>query len=479
MFGARWDCYKESFSNIKEVNHWRDIGRPEDRGDPWGEAIYLPGGINWQQNANLVENPYPLVLPDDYGAGSYVGSRNGIANTYIYTGVETAFIRPESLKFGFFGLDYINISAPNGAIVNVECDSADVEAYFAFSAVYSYDNNTIGYIGPNVNFDSIFSGFLSTIYGITFEGTQSVSMGPAAWWTNWDNEVGSVKITIDGTCRRFIFMGIELENKSNEYAFDIKQTSEILGGVTIACPVTGDGKANVFVPGSKTQTNKYWTFGLNPGIQRSTVTAGFYSRANTVNTVPIVQGDTQDFQSAQDAGGGKTQINTTNTGIFVNGDDVWFPNSIYAGKYTISNLIANTSFEIDIAFIADDSGEYHRGWTKIAGTSVENEKVERAYQSANNEVTFTNLERTVLSTRFSYTVSGAATADRVEFCIMKNNDILSESIKERTLRTNPAEGFVEGLASVIEDDTMTAYARNMDHPTRPILCTFFNFIGKD
>ena len=268
-----------------------------------------------------------------------------------------------------------------------------------------------------------------------------------------------------------------MDLKSNEYAFDIKSDSTVNAASVSSTVVYGDGQA--FAPGSKTQKNPYWIFqecsGV-PGIAASTISGGCYSRANTIETDITIQGATQKFQSVQDAGGGQLQINTTNTTGFANGDIVWLPNSIYAGKYTISNLVVNTSFEITADYDVDilKEEEYHIGWTKIVGNSIEVNHSERSFQSANNEITFTNLALSLVKCVFNYTIEGDATADTVEVCIMKNDDIIGESIKSRIIRTSPAEGFCDGSDEVVATDTLTAYVRNMSHDTRNVLFSHFH-----
>ncbi len=465
---------RKAFSNIKEVNSQYDFPRPEDTGDGNGVTSHLQDGVRYVLNRD-VTIPFTLVAPDNYGAGIIV-SVAGLRYSLTKTG-SGPMITDSNKEFGFYEMEGIILSAPDtgGMIIDVESDNPAIASYFSFSAVYMYDVDRIGYVRANCSLDVHFSGPVFASHGLTLQNTDSVFIGGSSWWTGWKNTVGSVKLTIEGACDNIIMAGFVFEYQSNECGFYIDPASTVSGGSVTAGTIYGAGDA--FKAGSKDQTDPSWRFLGVSGIPDSTITAGFYSRGNATETNITIQGRIGNFQSVQDAGGGQLQVNTTDTTNFSNGDIVWLPNTQYEGKYTISNLVANTSFEVAAAYNADASGEYHKGWIKIAGTTIENAAIERASMTDDNEITFSNLELTDVPVSFSYTVEGAATADQIEICIMKNDNILSESIKARTIKTNPQEGISDGIASVITGDTITAYVRNMDSDTRNVLFSHFNFIG--
>lgn len=70
------------------------------------------------------------------------------------------------------------------------------------------------------------------------------------------------------------------------------------------------------------------------------------------------------FTAASDNGSGGTTLTTASTTGFADGDVIFLPqSSVYSQeqRYTISNLVADTSFDIDVAFVGTDSGIFYKG----------------------------------------------------------------------------------------------------------------------
>ena len=89
-----------------------------------------------------------------------------------------------------------------------------------------------------------------------------------------------------------------------------------------------------------------------------------YGKSLQGDTLTFTGGADGTFTAASDAGGGKTLITLSDTTGFADNDVIFLPKTtVYdqEQRYTISSLIANTSFKIDTAYISTDSGTFYKG----------------------------------------------------------------------------------------------------------------------
>jgi hypothetical protein len=148
---------------------------------------------------------------------------------------------------------------------------------------------------------------------------------------------------------------------SNQYNNPVSETViSTLGQLTAAAPVTSG--FHVWPSG---------TYRINGAIssqyghkRADGAQVYIYGKNLQADTLTFTGGQDGTFTSATNPGGGKTTIVTTDTGTLENGDIVFLPETtVYdqEQRYTVSNLVANTSFDIDTAYISTDSGAWYEG----------------------------------------------------------------------------------------------------------------------
>ena len=447
------------------INTVSDLPAPVDLGDGLGLAYRLNNGR--YKFGGPLTLPYPIA--PTAGAGNVFLDGGNFANiTYSGSG---AFLRANSTnKWGVFTVLDIAITG-NGSnqIFDIDGDGTQLTSSF-FVAFSNFDG--VGTIANQAICQFQRDSFEDCKTLIMDSNNINFLFSMAVFGST---PFGGANFRIQGTSLTTEFQSFEAIPLSGDSVFDVDSAYTGLMSIAAVNVVTAYG-GTAFKAGSLDQKDPKFISSHNRGLPDSQIVAGLYVRNNTTTTTTNIKGVTGYFQSAEVAGA-NTQINTTDTTGFANGNTIWLPNTIYSGKYTISNLVVNTSFEIATTFVSTAAGEYHKGWFKIAGTTIENEYSERSSMTANNVITFENPEEATLPLLFSYTVFGTPNADDIQVCIMKDDDILSESIKARSLAATPKEGLSNGLVPVISGDTVSPYVRNMSTNTRNVTFTHFNFSG--
>ena len=459
-------------SNQAEVSKLSDItSLLEDTSDGNGLAYHLEDGVLYRQTASFSVD-YPIVLPvDGYGAWE------GMDSVTFLTATHSGPIFTDSAgNVGAFDVSRVGLSSSGGgSLFNFVSNDSAKNSYVGFEKIYADTGASVGYCGVDMSMDLFFAGALNFDDGVTIEDCTQFTMGGASWNTG-TTTADSARVHVLGDNGDLVSWGFTMNDGAGTYCFDIDSASTTTGATVFGGVKTGD--VTDFKPDGKDQTDTYWWFDACVGFPQSTVNGGCYTRGNTTQSAPVAQGYTGNFQSAQ-AAGGNTQLNTTDTTGFANGDIVWLPNTIYAGKYTISNLVADTSFEINTTFIATAAGEYQTGWSKVAGTTTANHHNERCTMTANNELTFNNLSDAKLLAICNYSVKAVLSSDDCEFCIVKNDsEIITDSIVSRNVTTSIGQGFSQGIDIICCTDTLSFYWRNMTSATREMIFDQFNLTAK-
>lgn len=287
------------------------------------------------------------------------------------------------------------------------------------------------------------------------------------------NEASAVMLTTQGTITFLSIVNIEaVANGANESIFDIKSTGLYPnGGVFSLNKLNIGAGGSIFASGSLTQKSPPLLFSTNPGVPDSTIFGGYFTRDNVTQSTITDLGIDRLFQSASDAGGGQVQLNSSDTSGLSNGQTIWITNDLYNGKYTISNLVANVSFEITAVFVGTASGDIQTGWVKVAGATIADDNNERASMPADNELLFSNLELTTVIASCNYAIkTTAAVLSTIKVCIMCGDVIAKLSITEIDLFNDIVQGFTQGSVNVTAGDTVSVFVRNMSSIVRhPIM----------
>ena len=457
-------------SNQVYISTVADFPTPTDTSDGNGVAIHLANGVTYTLTQD-VSSSYTIVAPANYGFGLLTSLG---PQTYTYTGSGIAFTASNK-KLGSFGVQDVFVSAPSGTLFDFESDDPSVGSYFYMNIIYAFDINRIGYARANVSLDLFFTGFIDCGDGLTLDSTDSVYIGGASWWTGWKNQVGSVKITVIGACDNLVMDGWVFENQSNETAFDI-QVGSTMGGANVSSGVV-KGAGTVFKAGSKTQTDPSWSFSGVSGTPDSQTVGSLYMERNSTVTTITATGTNAVITAFEDATGGKTRVLTGTTPT--DGTIVWIINDSYSGKYTTSNTVLNTSFEIVKAFSGTDTGTWENNWVKVAGTTLPMQN-ERASMTGNNQLTFSNLEEQQVHVNVSTNPknSGVAAAKDWEFAVMKNNIRLKGSLKFRQMTDKAGEGVILCTTTAVSGDIFEVYVRNILDTTDMIMVNMSVVISK-
>jgi len=217
--------------------------------------------------------------PPSTGVCSFIGV-NVIASGIVYTGTGSMF-KNLSFAAGFLINLECSFSAPNGQLYEITGDPAGFLA--AFNCVFS-DIDSLGILS-GIGFSLVQSNIIDVGQGIIADNNAAATVGRLNWFLG-KNQPGATFVTIQGaqgnvqmSANFFTAAG------SNETVFDIKAASTIVAGIAIGNGINLTSGGTLFAPGSKDQTDIFWMYGANSGIENSKAIAGVLTNSNVAVTV--------------------------------------------------------------------------------------------------------------------------------------------------------------------------------------------------
>lgn len=276
--------------------------------------------------------------------------------------------------------------------------------------------------------------------------------------------ISDALIEVKGTGGTFLVNDVILSSFTGDSVFNID--SGYAGRTTIQDGTfdTSNG-GTFFKSGSLDQTSVTVWVNQITNVSNSQIIGSFFMERNTTITTNTGQGANAVITAFADAGSGQVTVSTGTTPA--DGSTVWIVNEDYTSKYTTSNTVLNTSFEITAIFSGTDTGTWETGWIKVAGTTIAGEN-ERATMSASNQITMLHLEDISVSINVSTNPRNAiiaATKDW-EFCVMKNStDRLFGSLKLWEMTNKAGEGMLQTTDPSSTNEFYECYTRNITDST--------------
>lgn len=449
------------------VNSVNDLPTPTDLGDGLGTAYRLENGKEYLITNNIsISSP---IAPS--GAGDSSGLKFVWDKYLTYTGTGAMFRSNTTNNWVNFLIEDGGISG-NGTNTFLDIDGDGTQSFFVKFAII--DNFAdLGTVDNHFLFDLDDSTISDFDSGITLnEVEEELLRGDSAWIPS--ASMTGAAITINGTgatdSATIDGANVYLQN-SNQNAFDIKSTYAGVYKISHAFIDTSLGGIP-YASGSKDEKDVNGDVFSNIGIPDSQIIGSIFMERNTTVTNPTVQGSDGIITAFADAGGGQVTVTSAGHGL-ANGAVVWIAQSTnYLNKYTISNVATDT-FEITETYVAETplSGTaWETGWTKVAGTTVEKD-VQRSSQTANNQITFENLEEKILQITVTTNPQNdtISAAKEWEFCIMKNGVERISPPKYREMTNKAAEGNISTTSSVIDNDYFEVYTRNLSDTTTDMI----------
>lgn len=433
--------------NVVIVNKVEHLPTPTDTGDGLGLAYHLEDKIQYFFG-NDMTLLYPIVMSNS--------TIFGTVGTYItYVGSGALFRNNANSLSGISSIFLINfIGTGTNQLYNITSGTV-VQNDFVV---------TFNFAGGTVN--GLTSGFYlrnsdMELQKGTFNFGSEINFLNGTVF-NPQTSIGAPLVAITNLNSTDI-RNTKLIPIAGDAAFNFTDSS---GRVIVAdCQIVKDFGGIAFTSSSLDQTDPRIDFSQVVGHPDSQTIGSLYMERNTTVTNPTIQGETRTITAFADAGGGQVTVTSAGHGLS-NGADVWIANSAnYNSKYTISNVATNT-FEITETYAAESPlpiTTWETGWTKVAGTTYAGEN-ERADMTANNEITFANLEEQKVYINVSTNPSNdsIAAAKDWEFCVIKNDvERLRGSIKFQEMTDKAREGFILSTSTAITGDKFSVYTRNL------------------
>jgi len=444
------------------INSVAQLPTPTDTADGLGTAYRLPTG-RYIIGADI-SIAYPIAAVD--GAIVEVDMYDVVTVTYIGTG---AAIRSNATTS--FAELIVKNARFYGDGTNTLCSMIGDGSNRMFNKFVQVENFASLGICENYGFilfgEIIFTGFTT---GLAFDDVNSVILDSIAMYPA--SGLNGPCLTVDGGSADSTFSvassSFHLLN-ANQEALDVKTT--FLGFSFLLTSYIDISNSGIpFTSASQDETSIKFKSTGNQGVSDSHTIGSFYMERNTTDTVITDAGETGDFQSIADAGGGDVTVTSAGHGLS-NGDVIWLIDDEYTGKYTISSVTTNT-FDITATWTETTSGTWETHWVKVAGTTI-GLKNERASQTANNQLTFENLETqtSTISLTANSSNDGVASAKAWEIAIMQNGARLKGSLITRQMTNVVMNSMAVSSGDIVNGDVFEVYVRNVTDATN---CIFVN-----
>lgn len=447
---------KEHSLNEVVVNRVEHLPYPTDTGDGLGLAHRLEDGKQYRIG-NTIILLYPIVMSNNTIVSSW-------ENALVYAGTGALFRNNSTTPIGLSQFTYVVITSATGTNSAFAVDGGSTLS-LDWLIINAIDPGKVSNIervylrnGTFVNQKATF--IQENISDIAyFLGVLLVEEAP----------IGDAMITLKGNTRSTELLNIEGVPILGDSLFNIdsatytgrvqltlSEAKSIYGGIPFHANFLNQTNSRVevknFIPVSDSQT-----------------IGSLFMERNTTITNPTIVGETGTITAFADAGGGKVTVTSAGHGLS-SGEEVWIANSDnYNNKYTISNVATNT-FEITETYVAETPISitvWETGWTKVSGVTYKGEN-ERADMTADNELTFYNLEEQKVDINVSTNPSNdsIAAAKDWEFCVMKNDvQRLKGSIKFQEMTDKAREGFILSTSTAINGSKFSVYTRNLSDAT--------------
>ncbi len=453
--------YKNTAKNEIIVNSIADLPNPVDLSDGYGIAYHLEAkAYNFGTNITL---NYPIIATVETGKITFVTSSAEAILTFTMSS-GGCFLSNSTTPIARLNILNIKIVNESGSSL-FDIDGAE---YIQFRRSIFSGVGAIGVIkntGVYTSRDSSYEGFNDSlkVENCTITYMRGVAIDPGQTVTS------GYLVEIKGTFLSTVFTDTQAIPVSGDalFNFDSGISGRIILNIVNTIILAG---GIPFYSGSLDQTDPKVDVKASPNIPDSEIHGGFFTRDNTTQSTITEIGIDRQFQSASDAGGGQVQLNSTDTSGLSNGQTIWITDDHYNGKFTISNLVANTSFEITATFIATSSGDIQTGWVKVVGTTIADELNEQCSMPADNELLFANIESSHAIAVCNYSIkTTSVVVSSIQVCIM-NDDVISKlSIVPRDLASTLVEGITQSSVGVINGNTVSVFTRNLTSDTRHII----------
>lgn len=448
------------------VNSTNDLPAPTDTSDGLGVCYRLEN--KRYQIGNTIVFDYPIVPSQ-----TFIESDG--TSQLIYTGTGGFFRSNTNTPFSSLAIHNAGFIVTNASGMLLDL-CAGTNLLFRFSVC---SGNSSGGIGTIANVDSVVISeisFLDFTSGLVLSNLpisyfRGVAFAPGA-------PIADSQMTVAGAFLSNVFTDMQIIPVAGDAAFDIDPAISGRIEMGIVNVVTAFGGIP-FKAGSLDQTDpKVYTTSC-PNIPDSATIGGMYSESITAESDVLIVGESLAYQSVTNIGGGQIQLNSSETGALSDGSIVWLIDNDYTEKYEITNLVNDVSFEITSADYGQSSGDIHTGWVEVAGVTTANSLNQRCSMTDTNTLTFSNLETESIVFSIDYSIkTDSASASNIEVCLMKNNEIIRESIKPRVLTFTEVEGITQGASTIISGDEIKVFVRNLTDANRDIIMTSKNLIGR-
>lgn len=449
------DIYR--FHDLERViNNVDDLPAPVDLGGNIG-ITYLLSGYLYSQGNNLTLD-YPITLVEAGWRG------NGA--TLSYTGAGALLRNNASYPF-------------IGSIKDVTLVGSGTNQAFAVTAGAAVNLDSVTFRAFEMGFVSGSNGFFATKSGFRQQKGKLLL----------SNIAGRISL---------IDFGLVTPVPINDSLIEITGSPTVFVQNALIQPSGGDsafkidagftgtfGLANSEVSGNEIAFNSVGldqrdphvhSFG-SPAVPDSQTIGSFQMESNTINTAITEKGADGVITAFADAGGGQLTVTSAGHGLS-NGEVLVIVGTLYNGTYVISN-VATDAFEITETFLGTEAAGWETGWVKVAGVTVPMEN-ERASQTADNQLTFTNLEQKSVSVLgvVSPKNSTIAAAKSWQFSVQKNGARVQGSKSSIQLVNIINNITLSATDSAINGDVFELFARNMSDSSTQLLVVGLTVIIK-
>lgn len=267
---------QDSLYRTKGINNINDFANVEDGSvDHVLKKVYLAPWYEFKLNSDI-DTDYTFIPPDE---GFLIMSAN--MGSLIYSGTGSLF-ESSTMGAAFLFADISIYSYGSGTCFTIS-GSSDGIILLVNSEIIDF--STVAVIRDGV-FDLFFCNIFGFDNGIDIKDSPEIVMSQSRF--SLGNNTGGTFFTIDSTPTTGGNGSIQLNNNffepgTSETVFDIKSTSEELGGTVVGS--TWNQTGTLFASGSKDYKNINYKFAANKGITESAVKGNIYFTSNATETV--------------------------------------------------------------------------------------------------------------------------------------------------------------------------------------------------
>ena len=449
------DIYR--FHDLERViNNVDDLPAPVDLGGDIGITYMLSGYVYSLGNNLALDYPLTIVGADLIGNGAVAS----------YAGAGALFRNNASYPF-------------IGSIKDVALVGSGANQAFAVTAGAAVNLDSVTFRAFDMGSLSGINGFFATKSGFRQQKGKLLLSNVAGRISLIDfglvtpAPINDSLIEITGSPKVFVQNAL-IQPSGGDSAFKIDAGFTGTFGLANS-EVSGNGIA--FDPSGLDQRDPHVHSSGSPVVPDSQTIGSLQMESNDIDTPITEQGEDGIITLFVDAGGGQLTVTSAGHGLS-NGETIVIVGTHYNGTYIISNVATDT-FEITESFSETETANWETGWVKIAGVTVPMEN-ERASQTANNQLTFTNLEQKSISILgvVSPKNSSIAAAKSWQFSVQKNGARIRGSRSPIQL-TNIINNITLSVTdSAIDGDVFEFFARNMSDSTTQLLVVGLTVIIK-